>query len=541
MGVVPRATFYLFASGLIEDALGTFLIYEFFVFAYALGAAYLYFIKSNIGTTVCLILALLFLYRVIRYYNLEHRQPPVEFGFILTALVIPLQFFFDLSLALMFALLSVFISASVGHRLFPGRIMSLWGPTFVTGLSLFWLDWAQGAAVILYLAFTLSLLRLARRAGLPLSPVYSLLLTAICLFQLLSAYLPVLIPPGAAKFSPHLALSFCEARERREIFAAHPQCPLAMFSHQCKDAFIGVYDMKTLEHKRDLHLFDAKYYGRPEQLICHQNYLFVSMNEVRQNGVKLGPNTMLVDLAGEKVRTWKNFAGPNIGNSMLYDPMHDALFLTGEFDSDIFRWDFKTQAMNKEIGRPFSNPWYWPPMKRLNTGSFISHHDGYSKKHNTAYFSEWLNGRFVHEVDLSTLKPRRRFAVNGGAALGVTVDDDEGKLWISHLWGVSVFDLVSGNLLSKRRIGFSNRPAVIDYENDLVFMGSTTEGRIHVFDRKTNEHLETIALGIGSRYLMISAETRRLLASAASGSYHFDLSPGSAFIRRMKRKRSGQV
>lgn len=539
-GIVPRMLFFAVGPGPTENQIGEILVVQFQLFLTIIGDIHRVFSAQSVGMLILFILLLIFLVRIVHFYQSKRSLLPPESVVLLAIAMVFMQFFFDLSYPLMLQLILVLICLPVTFLLFPNLKlrMLLIAAVVISAATPLWLDWGESIAMFLFSLITVISFLLMKKNVLSRISGYLLLIFAVPMVQLFSAWIPSTLryTPGQ-QFTKVFAMSFCESKSQNALITIHPQCPMAMFAEKCRDGYIGVYDRHTLQLKKKLNFFDDNFYGRPEQLICHNDKLFIGMNAVRMSGEILGPNTMLVDLGAAKTRYWKNFGGPHIGNHLLYDPVRDALFLTAEFNQEIHRWDFKKQKMDTQIGDQLPNPWFRPLTGTIQSGSLISHHDAISEKRDTGYFAEWINGRFVHELNLVTLKAERHFRFNGGASVGATVDDAENKLWVTHLWGVSVFDLVTGQLLAKHRAGFVNRPVVIDKENDLVFLAATASGRLHVFERKTFRPITTLALGTGARYLYISADLRRLYASSWSGSYAFDLDTNSAFMQSLRKHR----
>ena len=136
-----------------------------------------------------------------------------------------------------------------------------------------------------------------------------------------------------------------------------------------------------------------------------------------------------------------------------------------------------------------------------------------------------MQGRYAYGVDLTSLEPSIRFRVYSGSILGGAVDIDRNRLILSSLWGLEVFDLDTGELVLRKRIGFTNRPAVIDPWRDRIYISSAIDGKIRVFDRDTFELVDQIAVGMGPRYVHLSLDGRRLYASSATAHYVWDLPP----------------
>lgn len=533
---LSRVLFFFVQPGPLENFLGEVLVLQFKIFLLIMGYSFNFFVQNPAGLKILVIITIIFILRFTALIINHRKFWPLELSPILAAIVLPAQFFSDLSFPLFCAFMVILLVVPIIPRLniFTFRINMLIFP-FMNVIALAFLDWAEMAALITFSGITALCTTCIRREIIPLSGALLLLLVLTPLFQILSAWLPTQRPPmGSTRFSNSLALSFCASKDRKTVFAVHPECPMAMFTEQCRNGFIAEYDSETLMQKNVIRPFDGNYWGRPEQIICSGERLFVSVNEAMEKRRRLGPNAMLIKLSGNTAEIQKNIAGPQIGNSLLYDAQRDALYMASEWDQRIYRWGFRENRIQSTIGDQLPNSWYWPLTGKTQTGSRILHHDGISQKYNAFYASEWINGRYVHEIDIDSQKLKRRFRFNGGASVGSTVDEEFRLLWVTHAWGISVFNLESGNLVAKHRAGFVNRPAVIDKTNGFVYFASTTRGRIFAYDRRSAKPLGTLVSGLGSRYLHFSPETNKLFAGTVTGSYVFDLSPESEIVRRLR-------
>lgn len=515
-----RAVFFILPQGILENSTGTLLILQFKLFLIFLGYSFLYIIQNS-GNQKLLIFAVVVLAIRWAYTVIDKKKilPPEAYPLMAVSLV-GLQFFADLSLTYFIFSLLIILVFMLLHTITLRLIAT--ALTFIA--ALYFLDKYEIIFSILFMLLGLWLVKLTRKTWLTRAEAALALLFLIPLFQIGVAYLPAKFTTDhATRFTDKLALSFCEMPAKNALFAVHPECPMAMFTNQCLHGFIGEYDSQTLQTHSRINILNGNYYGRPEQIVCHGKKIFVGLNEMWANRRYVGPNAAIIDFTTTQPIITRNIGQSDIGNSLLYDPIHDALFMASEWDKRIYRWDFSKNTMNTTIGDHLPNEWYWPPTRRRHDGSRILHHNGYSRNLNTAYAAEWISGRRVHEIDLTALQPKRTLVVNGGASLGATVDDTASRLWVSHLWGVSVFNLKSGALLKKHRLGFMNRPAVFDFNNNLVFIASSLSGRIYVFNRVTMQRVKAIAVGMGPRYLYVSNQTNRLYYGTIAGSYALDL------------------
>ena len=76
--------------------------------------------------------------------------------------------------------------------------------------------------------------------------------------------------------------------------------------------------------------------------------------------------------------------------------------------------------------------------------------------------------------------------------------------------------------MARRRLGALSRSPAIDERRGLVYVASTAEGTIRVFDRETVEPLGSIAVGFGPRIPHFSALTDRLLSGSSLAYYSWD-------------------
>jgi hypothetical protein len=93
---------------------------------------------------------------------------------------------------------------------------------------------------------------------------------------------------------------------------------------------------------------------------------------------------------------------------------------------------------------------------------------------------------------------------------------------VSSIWGLEVFDVTTGALIARKRLGLGNRSVVVDRGRNRLYLSSTVEGKVRVLDRDTFDLIAQIPIGIGTRYPYLSQDGRRLFASSASAYYHWE-------------------
>ena len=161
--------------------------------------------------------------------------------------------------------------------------------------------------------------------------------------------------------------------------------------------------------------------------------------------------------------------------------------------------------------------------KTLQGSLLLSRYSIHTKR-DTIYFVEWLGGRYVHEMSLFPFRFQRSYRHNNGGAIGLTVDEDLDRIYVTGLWGLEVFDLETGNLIFRKRLGFFSRVPVLDAERGLLYVPSTVEGKIRVFDRGSLQLLGVIPIGYGTRHAYLSLAGDRFFASSQVAYYYWDAS-----------------
>jgi len=141
---------------------------------------------------------------------------------------------------------------------------------------------------------------------------------------------------------------------------------------------------------------------------------------------------------------------------------------------------------------------------------------------NRIYLMEFMHARYAHAIDLDSLRPVARYDVASGGAMGLTVDPERDRLFVSSLWGLEVFDLATDRLILRMRTGLGNRPIVVDRARNRLYLSSMVEGKIRILDRDTLEVIGQIPIGIGPRFPYLTGDGKRLLASSTRAHYWWD-------------------
>jgi hypothetical protein len=200
-----------------------------------------------------------------------------------------------------------------------------------------------------------------------------------------------------------------------------------------------------------------------------------------------------------------------MGHRLAHDPKRDRVIYVPEWGAGIATYDRATgEARRLHLPRQFG-------LERLlvRQGSYELAPTGVHAGRDSLFLSEWIAGRSVLELDLEKLEIVKRYALNDGGSLGVTVDEAYDRIYVAGLWGFSAWDLSTGRVVMRRRLGLLNRYPVISETAGLIYVPSTVAGRIYVFDRETLALKGVIPIGFGVRLAHVSEETERLCASSS--------------------------
>lgn len=341
--------------------------------------------------------------------------------------------------------------------------------------------------------------------------------------QLLAAFLPLIAPGhGGTRLDDGLAYSFCEAPGHAALFAAIPEAPTmrqwTLRGGHGSSGYVAEYDAATLALRARHRFFSETFHGRIEYLLCLDDSVQVGMTNVTIDGRHDQDHAMSFPL-DDPSRFERDLLGGGAGHGIAHDAARDALFYVSENKPILVRVDGETGA--RETVR----------IGDVEHASLVVGLQSVHRARDALYVSGWLNGRDVFEVDLATLAVRRVFPHRNGGAHGITVDEELDRLYSVGLWGMEVFDLETGALVARKRLGMLGRAPAIDTVNDLLYVPSTVEGKIRVLDRKTLELRGALAIGHGPRIPYYSPRGARVFSSSSLAHYYWEADALAARFR----------
>jgi len=407
------------------------------------------------------------------------------------------------------------------NRRIPARILpTAWG--------IFFLAWIIAArdpidrvTVVVWAFFLLGTRYLAPRLGrdeLALSRV-----VGVMAMNLLASTLPLFVPlHGGTHFGDGLAYSFCEVPHRDRLYATIPVCDSVLATYdRCRDGRIVEYDLATMTPAASHNFFSRNFYGRLELLVCLEDEVQVAVQGCVLRGRNITMSTMAFPVADPTTFN-PLVAGEGMGMAIAYDQLHDALFYSGEFTNRVVRYDRSTGQFATTAEDDFFHLWHDPVTLRTYGGSVMLHTASIHPGRNRIYLADFMQGRYAYAMDLTTLQVVARYDVGSGGAIGVAVDPDRDRLFVSSSWGLEVFDLATDELIARTRTGLGNRPVIVDTFRNRLYLSSMVEGKIRILDRDTLAVLGQIPIGIGSRFPHLSRDGKRFFASSTLAHYYWD-------------------
>jgi len=346
---------------------------------------------------------------------------------------------------------------------------------------------------------------------------------AIIPMNLFAAMLPLVVPlHGGRHLGDGLAYSFCEVPGRRTLYAAIPVCDSIRADYDdCRAGRIVEYDLEGMQPVAAHKFFSPGFYGRFELLACLDDEVQVAVQDTVYQGRKIIQTALAFPVADpEKFNP--AVAGERLGTVIAWDRERDAVFYGGEFSNRVVRYDRRTGQFDETASQDFVRDWYQPVSLQAYRGSLALYTTSIHPRRNRLYVAEWMQGRYAYALDLTTRRVVRRYDVGGGGALGVTVDPERDRMFVSSLWGLEVFDLATDRLIARKRMGFGTRPPVVDAVRNRLYVSSMAEGKIRILDRDTLAVIGQIPIGIGSRFPHLSLDGKWFFASSAAAHYYWD-------------------
>ena len=418
-----------------------------------------------------------------------------------------------LALAMVGGLLGLELQARV---LRVGDLRGAHGAVSLLGVwTLLSSTYADAAAGLAFLAVLWLAMMVPRTLGLRERRLLVLLSGAGA--QLLAAAIPLLLPlHGGKELGRGLAYSFCESPAAGKLFVAVPE---TLSMHQWSlagahgaEGFVAQYDLPNLDDRKELRFFSEDFYGRLEWVTCLDDRVYVGMTNATYRG-RLWQDHAMSFLIANPESFRPSLMDGNSGHGIAYDPSRESLYFVSENQPVVGRLNIRTGKRERAlVDAPLEKPFL----------SLIVGPTSYYAGRDSLFITEWLGGTHAYEVDLETGTRRTLYAHRDGGALGITVDEKMGRLYVVGVWGMEVFDIDSGKIVARKRLGLLSRSPTIDGSRGLVYVASTVEGKIRVFDQRTLELRGTIAIGHGPRIPHYSSIADKLLSGSSFAYYAWD-------------------
>ncbi len=371
-------------------------------------------------------------------------------------------------------------------------------------------DAADAVGAVVW-ALALAVLLSAGRRLPALRDRVALALLCLPVVQVGVSVLPLVLPlHGGAFLGEGMAYSFCEAPGRETVFAAVPRCGTGGDTEDCKRGFVEEIDLRDAAVVARHRVLSDDFYGRIEELTCLPRTVQIGMNVTVTGGRRYGEDAMEFSIDDPR-RTRTHILGGEGGHRILYDAKRDALLYMGH------PWFYRLWRATGELERmrregPAADPIILADLDPLRDRMYAV--EPYTP---------------VRAIDLETLETVARFRHGAGTELAVDAERD--RVLVSGFWGVEVIGLADGRRLFRARLGVIGRKPVLDRVHDLVYVPTTGEGKLHVFDRRTFEHLGQIPIGVGTRYPYVTKSGARLFGGNERAHFHWDAAALAAAFR----------
>jgi hypothetical protein len=304
------------------------------------------------------------------------------------------------------------------------------------------------------------------------------------------------------------------ARER--VFAAVPGC--GNDHPKCEDGVIVEYDTRDFSRAWRHRIFTNDFYARLEQVVCLEDEVQVGMCCTKGSG--MDDDEATITWSPSSPQSYERHGLEATARRLVFDPSNNAVFYVGD---RVTRIDRDTGESSDELQRLLLSAaarkgTTYPGQKRL----FMAESGALFPEWKRLYIGEFGRGSRIFEVDLDSLEVVSTLVANNGGVIAATVDRDNGHLWVVGLYGLEIYDLNAGVLVTRRRTGTLPRAPVIDRIRDVVYVPTTVEGRIAVFHRTTFRRLGRIPIGLETRNCFLTEDGRWFLASAAREHFVWD-------------------
>lgn len=428
-----------------------------------------------------------------------------------------------------------------------------WGPVWRwailvligLGLLLAWWRWAPspacGAALALWTLCLLLVVWLDKRV----LPTRDAMLVALVLLPM-GTFTPILLAgalPEPVRSSATLmpdegyAYGFCEFPESHQLFLTVPGCETGQVEKCLGAGYIAEYDTRDFSKRKVHRFFDANFYGTLRDLLCIDDVVEVTMNTVRLDNELRVANVMefRADDPSRFRRTvfdddlLKKYEMDVPGHRYAYDRKRNALFFSSEWTPTLFRLDRSTGVINQHAGDALPAK----PFRLFVNFGLMTGPEAIHQGRDSLFLSEWADGARIWELDLGSLRVKSIRSTGDTGSYGVAVDEKYERLIASGLWGINVFDLNTGEVILRRRMGPGVRTALIDPHHDLIFLATTFGGYIWVLDRSTLDVLGRISTGLGGRSPYVSSDGRYFFASDQNHTFRITT---EAIVKRFRRR-----
>lgn len=409
--------------------------------------------------------------------------------------------------------------ALVGWRETPVGRSVVFAACALSCLYVWYWDDVVGAACLGLMLLGLSQLTRRLRDRVLLRDRLLVAVYATAATQVLAAAAPLFLPSHLGReLVDDMAYSFCGSPDGDRLYAALTRCQTLpdYFTNRsaCLDGAVAEFELPSHALVDEHQHFDERWHGRYEQLVCLPESVIVGLNgmSIRGRGARDG---VIEFERRNPSKGRRNAAGRGMGHRVAFDPKYDNVYYVTEWGHGVMREHRPTGTIEQIKSWKSEHIPFLPMLP----DSYELGPDALHEERDSLFIAEWLLGRRVIELSRSTSEVVNMYLHNNGGSVGVTLDEENDRMFVVGMWGVSAWDLSEGRVVWRHRVGLLSRFPVIDEARGLIYIPSTVAGRIHVFDRATLELRGQIPIGFGARLVHLSADGERFYSSSSRAAF----------------------
>lgn len=263
--------------------------------------------------------------------------------------------------------------------------------------------------------------------------------------------------------------------------------------------------------------------GRIKRIVCDHRDLYVGVGKAQFYETRSTQGLLHLPLDENNDIAGRHAMSTRSGTLLVFDVFRRQLFsASGEGRMALERFDVDLKTGEVVNARPGSDL-----NSRMSSISVSNH--GLSPDSNSLYLADHMFGTNVHALSWPDLNWLRSHPVNQGGNVDIVVDRSGQRLIVSGVWGFSVLDAETGQVLARRRTDFAPRAAWPIEAYDLLLVPTTFGRGVFIYRWSTLEFLRILPIGHGVRQILVDEDRRYLFVASQATKFMLDLQAVAAF------------